>query len=266
MINRKSAKERFYQRVQKTNYCWIWEGYKSPAGYGVVTIYGEQHQTHRLSWMFECGPIPKGMIIMHTCDNPSCVNPDHLKLGTQRDNMHDMWDKGRGNPGHLCGEESPPSKLTDVDVIKIRLSNELIKVLAKKFGVSTSTVCDIQKGRIWKHLPYDETRAGVNKLHKLTTEDVMAIRNSKESSKSLALKYGVTTRSISDVCYGHTWKDVEGFQEVAEIAPSNVKKLTEDGVRFIRSSVETNISLSKKFSVSQQTICDIKKRRSWKHI
>ena len=138
-----SIKEIFYRRVNKTDSCWIWMGYKYSNGYGQVTIKGVKGLTHRLYWMFENGPIPTGMYICHKCDNPSCVNPDHLFLGTQLDNVRDMIKKGRQNFGHPCGEENHFSKLTEDQVMLIRTSKLRPIQLAKKYAISPTNICDI---------------------------------------------------------------------------------------------------------------------------
>jgi len=93
---------RFWKYVEKTESCWLWTGYKNHLGYGrmTVTVAPKQYKlmaTHRLSWKMHRGPIPEGKVVMHDCDNPACVNPDHLLLGTQLDNMRDMKAKGRDN-------------------------------------------------------------------------------------------------------------------------------------------------------------------------
>ena len=87
--------ERFFQKVNKTDSCWIWVGAKTSRGYGSIRINGKSIGAHVFSYTHFKGKIPDGMIICHTCDNPSCVNPDHLWTGTYEDNHRDMWLKGR---------------------------------------------------------------------------------------------------------------------------------------------------------------------------
>jgi hypothetical protein len=90
------AEERFWLRVQKSDGCWTWQGAKGDHGYGHFTADGGVDvSTHRYSYQLHHGEIPPGMVICHRCDNPVCVNPDHLFLGTQRDNVQDMIQKGR---------------------------------------------------------------------------------------------------------------------------------------------------------------------------
>ena len=103
-----------------TDGCWEWQGYIRPSGYGDVGVPGESRTegAHRASWLIHEGPIPDGMFVCHHCDNPRCVRPDHLFLGTSQDNMDDMWAKGRGS--RLYGSRSPGAKLTLAEVEEIR--------------------------------------------------------------------------------------------------------------------------------------------------
>ncbi len=88
---------RFWQKVQKGDGCWEWQGSRNKLGYGITSLRGRAIRAHRVSWEIVNGPIPDGLLVCHRCDNPACVRPDHLFLGTQIDNLRDMRTKGRGN-------------------------------------------------------------------------------------------------------------------------------------------------------------------------
>jgi hypothetical protein len=91
-----SALPRFWQKVDKTQSCWLWTGTINNKGYGRLNIGRVGFYVHRLSYQITNGVIEPGMVVLHHCDNPRCVNPDHLSLGTQADNLADMRSKGRG--------------------------------------------------------------------------------------------------------------------------------------------------------------------------
>jgi hypothetical protein len=151
-----SETNRFMRRVDmRGKYeCWPWTGSRRVAGwYGQWKAGdGSPEQTHRAAWRLFVGPIPEGGRILHRCDNPICVNPDHLFLGSQADNVKDMWVKNRANPRQTHGEKHWSAKLTAEKVQEIRGSNDRDADLAVKYGVARSTICDIRKRRIWKHV------------------------------------------------------------------------------------------------------------------
>lgn len=147
-----SLKERLYARITITEHCWIWTGYKDPNGYGRINVKNKPLLAHRLSWIVHHGAIPEGMNVLHHCDNPICVRPDHLFLGSQDDNIQDAIKKGRDDYGLLRGEKHGCAKLNNAQVLEIRNSNETGVFLAKKYNVSTTTISDITKRKIWKHI------------------------------------------------------------------------------------------------------------------
>jgi hypothetical protein len=87
--------DRFFEKVDKTDDCWNWLASKKWDGYGQVKFEGSMQTAHRTSWILHNGPVPEKLCVLHKCDNPGCVNPEHLFLGTQRDNVHDAIKKGR---------------------------------------------------------------------------------------------------------------------------------------------------------------------------
>jgi hypothetical protein len=98
MSKNMSYEERFFQKVNKTDSCWLWTGALNSKGYGSMGFEGKTTSTHRLSYLWFKGEIPEGMFVCHTCDVPSCVNPEHLFLDTNSGNMKDMFKKGRNGP------------------------------------------------------------------------------------------------------------------------------------------------------------------------
>ena len=130
--------------------CIVWQKRCSNRGYGEISYLGNKSLTHRVMYELINGPVPEEKCVCHTCDNPPCINPKHLFLGTQSDNMKDCVKKGRGyNPK---GEQHPSSKLTESQARKIKSSPLLTSILAVDFGVSTSTILSIKRGTTWKHL------------------------------------------------------------------------------------------------------------------
>jgi transposase-like protein len=126
--------------------CWIWTKCvrSEAAPYGVIVINGKNEGAHRFSYMNYKGEIPEGMQICHRCDTPSCVNPDHLFLGTAADNARDKIAKRRHNSPK--GDQHHAAKITDGQVVSIRLSPLSISELARIYDVSPSTICKIRKG------------------------------------------------------------------------------------------------------------------------
>lgn len=146
-----SLRERFESKVVKTDSCWLWVGGKNKQGYGKLRIGGkggEHVRAHRVSYELHRGPIPDGFFVMHKCDNPSCVNPEHLDIGTAMDNVADMVSKDR----HTYGERTKKSKLTNLAVSVIRESGASVQELMATFNVSKATVYQVKQGRTWKHV------------------------------------------------------------------------------------------------------------------
>lgn len=145
--------ERFWKHVNKKSIyeCWNWTGVHTD-GYGQIKINKKLVLSHRFSWGLHFGKIPKGLYILHHCDNRECVNPSHLFLGTQKDNIHDMILKNRQNDNR--GENNGNHKLTSVQVKQIRHIKDRFsrKEIAKMFDVNEITIADIHKNKTWKHI------------------------------------------------------------------------------------------------------------------
>lgn len=158
--DKKSSKNplhvRFWQYVSvgSEDECWEWAaGSRNKSGYGSIWDNDKKSSiaTHRLSYEIHKGEIPAGLVVMHTCDNPKCVNPKHLVLGTYKDNTQDMLKKGRHTAYRAFGEDNVRSKLTLEQAKYINAHPELgHKQLASMFGVSPNCIRGVRIGRTWK--------------------------------------------------------------------------------------------------------------------
>lgn len=142
--------ERFWEKVDKSGDCWLWTGSLDAYGYGEIKLDRSRRQakSHRQSWVFANGPIPPGMSVLHRCDVRACVRPDHLFLGTARDNVTDALGKRRLRPwGRPIGQGK---KLTADQVREIRASTEPARRLAARYGLCFQTVYEIKARKIWR--------------------------------------------------------------------------------------------------------------------
>ncbi len=153
--------KRFLLNTDKTANCWLWEGAKFSNGsgqiYGRITFHYKRILAHRASWIIHNGTIPDGLQVCHHCDNSLCVNPAHLFLGTQLDNVIDMLNKGRGRQGHLYGELNKRALLSNSQVKKIKeqLRNNYFGLnikLANEYGVSPQVISRIKRGICWREI------------------------------------------------------------------------------------------------------------------
>lgn len=153
----KNHKGRFFKHIERTADCWIWKAAKNEHGYGIFRIYPKNYLAHRFVYMLVYGDIPQTLFVLHKCDNPSCVNPNHLFLGTQKDNMVDCKQKGRVKTvGHLFyGEDHYNSKLKESEIWLIFRVANLTKFphhkMAKMFRVNTTTIQRIIYKKTWNH-------------------------------------------------------------------------------------------------------------------
>lgn len=167
----------FWGRVEITDSCWLWSGGVSGFGYGHVSFRGLQTSAHRLSYRMHCGAVPSGMVVCHKCDNPRCVNPSHLFVGTQKDNIRDMVEKGRMwtqvRPEDSLGTKNPAAKITEADVLAIRNTYATGRVrqkdIAAQYGLDQTVVSCIVLGKSWPHVGGPITRAGKGGHQRIAT-------------------------------------------------------------------------------------------------
>lgn|SRR3990167_3823034 len=150
-----APEERFWKCVDKQSIggCWIWIGGKIGDGYGSIYFYGSRLLTHRVSWILLRGDIPEGLEVLHQCDIRACVNPDHLFLGTQLDNMRDCASKKRLNNS---GENNPRHILTEEMVLRLREEFDRgisVKDLSERYGIAKHNLWALRSGKTWKCIP-----------------------------------------------------------------------------------------------------------------
>lgn len=230
---------RFWAKVQKGDGCWEWQASRSASGYGQIFVGEKNIHAHRVSWMLTRGEIPKGLCVLHRCDNRGCVNPDHLFLGTKADNTADMMEKKRHNFVSRPGENNGYAKLTDEQVQELRRrffrGGISLTDLATDFGISDTMAGFIVRRLKWAHLPVlpeedaaattpppkpprkathlPPIRCGEQHANsKLTEEDVRTIRQRVAtggvSMYRLAKDYGVTLSLVSRIVRRIIWKHV----------------------------------------------------------
>lgn len=171
MSRRVDWRLRFWDKVMKTESCWLWTASsRNKRGYGQLAVHrGDRRRpelAHRLSWELAYGAPPENLFVLHKCDNPKCVRPEHLFLGTHQDNMLDMNRKGRGDRSGLeAGRSFPPpvrlgeahgrAKLTVGDVVAIRTARakgEKLSTIAARYGIHEATVSAIVLRKVWRHV------------------------------------------------------------------------------------------------------------------
>lgn len=152
----KTLEERFWEKVDKRSddECWEWKNCKTHFGYGKIKVGKQYKPAHRVMWELYYGSVPDGMLVLHKCDNPPCVNPKHLFLGTYLDNVRDMIAKDRVK--YVRGEQHGHAKFKDGDIRNIR---QLYKdgqysqyKLAEMYNVCTREIRKIVHNELWKHI------------------------------------------------------------------------------------------------------------------
>lgn len=211
-----SYEERFWLNVQKGELCWIWTGARDRDGYGVFRSSHDgidYKKAHRYSFALHKGRIPPRLSVCHSCDVPSCVNPDHLVAGDAAYNMADKIAKGRARA--LFGENAPHAILTEEQAKAILSDPRSHSQIAAAYGVAVQTISSLKTRVSWPHLGAGKgvkakrvsPRKGVSE--KITPEIVREIRTSAERGVALAARLGVTSATITDIRKRRSWAHIE---------------------------------------------------------
>jgi hypothetical protein len=211
-----SLEQRFWASVRKGDGCWNWQSSKDQDGYGIFKAEHDgvmYHRAHRYSFALHHGPITEGLYCCHSCDNPSCVRPDHLFAGTPLANQRDKIAKGRSNTAF--GERRPEAILTEAQAKDILQDPRPHSVIASQYGVHVQTISSLKTRVSWKHLGPEKgvkakrisPRRG--KSDKVTPEIVREIRTSTDRGVDLAARYGLKPQDITDIRKRRSWAHIE---------------------------------------------------------
>lgn len=185
--------------------CWLWDASTTRGGYGQYWRGRERWRAHRLSFWIYVGDIPPGKLVCHRCDVPSCVNPDHLWIGSDRDNVLDTIRKGRRVVRVSGGEKHNWSKLTARDVVAIRADPRTTGEIARAFGVSLGNIRAIKSREIWASIPPSPSDVDAGLVTKLSAEIADAIRADKRPARVIAEQFGVGKSMIDKIRQNRSW-------------------------------------------------------------
>ena len=197
--------------------CWNWIGKKDKRGYGRCSFEGRKQFAHRISHKVFKGPIPDGLYILHSCDNPACINPDHLRIGTQAENMNDAVVRRR----MPIGEQSSMSKLSNesvMQIVEMRNSGMSIADIARNFNVEFTTVSVILRGHTWSWLTGIEratigqrSQGSMCHASKLCESDVIEMLRLGKCGigcAKLSRMFNVSISAASLILRGKAWKHI----------------------------------------------------------
>ena len=211
--------QRFWSRLGMgaPDECWEWRWASRPSGYGVFVVQGKNLSTHRVAWELTSGESAEGLVVMHSCDNPPCCNPEHLRAGTQKENVADAFNKGR----RMVGERHHNAVLTEDDVIAIRIlyrHQVPVAELAARYGIGECSMIRAIRGITWGHVPDPVDGASQrgkgaagedNGMAVLTKDDVLEIRWLSDAGvdrKQLQTRFGVSKTLIARIVRGDAWR------------------------------------------------------------
>lgn len=195
--------DRFWKKVDKSGDCWEWTAAKDTGGYGQFRFNGKNVKAHRVSFFLAHGTMPN--VCRHTCDNPSCVNPEHLLDGSHADNINDAHTRNR-RPGVQAHEVQ--------EIRNTPMSRTIIVDIADKYNITETTARNILDGTVWSHLPGARKVVRQKSRSKLSTQDIAEIKQELSRDRyrgqinTLAKKYGVTHSQICHIKSGLSHGDV----------------------------------------------------------
>ena len=220
------TQDRFAAKFQRhaDDECWPWTAGTNGAGYGMIWSpeFGRKILAHRYSYMIYSGPLGADELVLHSCDNPACVNPAHLRAGSYKANVADMDSRGRRNSNTPKGEANCNARMTADAVVRLRqryVAGDPLSDLVRDFGCSENALADYTTGRSWKHvlgingcptladLKAEGARRRRNNA-KVTDKDAADIRAalaSGETGRSVAARYGIHFATVSDIKLGKIW-------------------------------------------------------------
>lgn len=203
-----TREERFWKKVDKNGplildtSCWVWIGYLTNEGYGQFWNGTKLSLAHRYSWELHNETPPQDYFVCHKCDNPSCVNPEHLFLGSCYDNMQDMIAKKR---------DYHNKKLTDDQALQIYNSVNPAKDLAKDYNVHVGTIHEIKRGVTYKKVTKHQFKKVGKGRRKLTDEQVVLIFNSSKTSRQISEEFKITPEMVLCIKKGKCHTKITGY-------------------------------------------------------
>lgn len=276
----KNNQQNFHRKyvINQTSNCWEWKK-PNKQGYGRFYVNGTSTFAHRYAYEMYKGPIPDTYVVRHLCNNPSCVNPNHLDVGTTYENMQDKVLSNR----QAKGKDHGRAVLTNTQIIQIYQSSKSNYDLATQYNVTPQLISFIRSGKNWKHLTKNLingkilNRGANTKNSKLTEAHAIEILHSSEPHHILAQRYHVHTNSIQDLRNGKTWKHLDRSNQVkADLGKNSaiaekhgMARLTNEQVKVIKYQllpIWTHKKIATIFGISQSTVSAISTGRVWKQI
>lgn len=285
VLDDKTLHQRFWRKVSKKGDadCWEWQANLSAGRYGSIKVggkYGKDLKAHRVVAIWQGWDIA-GRVVMHICDNTKCVNPAHLLVGTQYDNIQDMLRKGRNN--HASGERNVNARLSNNFVLTIRkhfAEGLTVSEVADKYNLPHLLIYNIAVRKTYKNIGIDieypiPSRTGYRRKSDVS-DDVTAaeVRKYFRKAQSFVLTaehFGINVSSISNIVRGRgKWDRVIHGEEpfTDEIRRKSIKqrKLTDNQVREIRSSTISRTELARKYGVSISLIFKVRNNEAYKWV